>query len=228
VPPFTVSGVRPGCEGATGFPGEIVTTAGSDEREAVQFVTATNSGIEQGRTIQFDHPIAGCAVAASQPNGSAVLAVPDDSGTLAFVRSPRGDWSEPTRFAGGGYFSSGRVAVAVSEAGDALVVWQQSGAQRTVALFAVRRLAGGTFGAPVKLAERRNEAARASGEQDWFAAGIANGGEAIVAWTGLPARATSASCRREGGDRGGDRRVRRPGHRRRDNRLLHARVRNDA
>jgi hypothetical protein len=186
VPPLPVSGVRPGCEAATGLPGEIVTTAGSANREAVQFVNATSAGMQRGHTIQFDHPLAGCAVAVSQPNGSAVLAVPDDSGTLAFVRPPGGGWSEPTRFAGGGYFSSGRAAVAVSEAGDALVVWQQSGPRRTVALFAARRLAGGTFGAPVKLAERRSEAARASGEEEWFAAGIADGGEAIVAWTGLP------------------------------------------
>jgi hypothetical protein len=186
VPPLTVSGVRPGCEAATGFPGEIVTSTGSADREAVQFVTATSAGLQRGHTIQFDHPIAGCAVAASQPNGSAVLAVPDDSGTLVFMRPAGGNWGEPTRFAGGGYFSSGRVAAAVSEAGDALVVWSQSAPRRTVALYAARRLAGGAFGAPVKIAEREHEPARASGENDWFAAGVANGGEAIVAWTGLP------------------------------------------
>lgn len=186
VPPHTVSGVRPGCEAATGFPGEIVTTAGTAEREAVQFVTATSTGLQPGHTIQFDHPVAGCAVAASQPNGSAVLAVPDDGGTLAYLRAPGGGWSEPTLFRGGGYFSSGRAAVAVSEAGDALVVWQQSAPARKVALYAVRRLAGGEFGAPVKLAERRSTYTRASRETDWFAAGIANGGEAIVAWNGLP------------------------------------------
>ena len=152
----------------------------------MQFVTVTHAGAQRGHTILFDHPIAGCAVAASQPNGSAVLGVPDDAGTLAYIRPAGGNWGEPTRFPGGGYFSSGRVAVAVSEAGDALVVWQQSASQREVVLYAARRPAGGAFSAPVKLAERESRPARASGENDWFAAGIGNGGEAIVAWTGLP------------------------------------------
>src|SRR5690348_9706320 len=78
VPPLVVSGVRPGCEAATGLPGEIVATAGTADGEAVQFVTATATGLQPGHTFQFDHPIAGCAVVASQRNGAAVLAVPDD------------------------------------------------------------------------------------------------------------------------------------------------------
>ncbi|MBE2316102.1 hypothetical protein DVA67_008950 [Solirubrobacter sp. CPCC 204708] len=186
VPPLTVTGVRPGCEAPTGFPGEIVVTTGSANREAVQLVSATQTRLQRGHTIQFDHPVAGCAVAASQPNGAAVLAVPGDSGTLAYLRAPGGTWGEPTRFPGGGYLQSGRAAVAVSEAGDALVVWEQGGEGRRDVLYAARRLAGGAFGTPVRLADRPDEPARASGETGWFAAGIANGGEAVVAWSGLP------------------------------------------
>ena len=187
VPPLIVPGVRPDCAAATGFPGEIITTVGSDDKEAVQFVTATQSGLRPGHTMQFEFSVAGCAVAASQPNGSAVLAVPDDSGTIVSTRAPGGDWSAPTTFPGGGHLSSGRAAVAVSETGDALVVWQDFASRGRVRLHASRRVAGGAFSEPVTIAEHSRElAARPSGEHGWFAAGIANGGEAIVAWTGLP------------------------------------------
>ena len=189
VPLLTVPGVRPECTAPTGFPGEIVTTVGSggNEAEAAQFVSAAQSGLQPRQTVRFEHSVAGCAVAASRPNGSAVLAVPDDSGTIVSVRAPGGDWSAPTTFPGRGHLSTGRAAVAVSDAGDALVVWQDVAPRRRVQLHAARRIAGGTFSDPVTIAERPQEdLERASDESDWFAAGIANGGEAIVVWSDLP------------------------------------------
>ena len=157
-----------------------------DGGEAAQFVSATQSGLKPGQTVRLAGPAAGCAVAASQPNGSAVLAVPTDDGLVVSLRAADGEWSEPTKFPNGGHLSTGQAAVAVSETGDALVVWQNAAPGRRVQLRAARRIAGGTFSAPVMLAERTLQPARASDQSDWFAAGIANGGEAIVAWTGLP------------------------------------------
>lgn len=186
VPPLSVPGADTMCAAATGFPGEIVATVSANNRGAVQLVTATQTGLRLGHRMPLEYPSAGCAAAASQPNGAAVLAIPDDSGTLVSVRAPGGDWSEPTRFPGSGHLSTGHVAVAVSETGDALVVWQAVAPRRRVRIHAARRIAGGAFSAPVMIAERRQELARVDGSSDWFAAGIANGGEAIVAWTGLP------------------------------------------
>jgi hypothetical protein len=186
VPPLTVSGVRPECAAPTGLPGEIVTTIGRDNDQAAQLVTATQAGMQPGPTLRPDGYVAGCAVAASQPNGAAVLAIPTDSGLFVSLREPGGTWGEMARFPGGGYFSTGYAAAAVSEAGDALVVWQTSSRGRRVELYAARRLAGGTFSPPVTLANRANPVGRETGGRDWFAAGIANGGEAVVTWTDLP------------------------------------------
>ena len=78
------------------------------------------------------HIWAGCAVAVSQPNGAAVLAVPDDGGTLVSVRAPGHGWGALTRFPGGGYFSGGRAAVAGAHAGGGPGVWLQGCAARQV------------------------------------------------------------------------------------------------
>lgn len=182
VPPLTLSKMEVGCAAPTGLPGEIVTSG----RNAVQLVTATQTGLQKGRAFALEYS-AGCAVAASQPNRAGVLAIPDDSGVLVALREPGGDWSEPTGFPGDEGLSTGKVAVAVSEAGDALVVWQNVGPKRRIRTYAARRLAGGGFSAPVKLADRRQVQESWGVHEDWFAAGIADGGEAIVAWTGLPA-----------------------------------------
>lgn len=181
VPPLTLSKTEVGCAAPTGLPGEIVTSG----RKAVQLVTTTSTGMRTGRAFALEYS-AGCAVAASQPNGAGVLAIPDDSGVLVALREPGGDWSEPSGFPDDEGLSTGKVAVAVSEAGDALVVWQNVGPRRRVRTYAARRLAGGAFGTPVKLVDRRQEPPSEIARDEWFAAGIANGGEAIVAWTGLP------------------------------------------
>jgi hypothetical protein len=179
-PPYTPVPGNATCLRATGVPGELVRWSPTGAR----FVQAGASGFTAGAEVRAGGEIAACPAVAAQPGGAGVLALirPDGSGRTILgvaLREPGGAWSAPATLAGANPIDD--PAVAVSDRGDAVLVWAETSGpleSRTYRVRVTRRPAGGTFGAPQTLATIK------SSFNPRLLAGVSASGEAIVAWTG--------------------------------------------
>ncbi len=180
-PPSTpVSGAAT-CLRATGVPGELVRWTSTGAR----FLQASAAGFTNGAEVRAGGEAIGCPAVAAQPNGAGVLAFAalDESEAPLLrtsLRDPAGSWSAPAPLEGARAFSP--PAVAVSERGDAVILWaEQAGGvdEEAYRVRAARRSAGGAFGAPHTLATVKHAL------YPQLLAGVSAGGEAIVTWTAV-------------------------------------------
>jgi hypothetical protein len=169
------------CLRPTGTPGELVAWAHGGAR----LFRADAAGLS-GTTIAVGDTDT-CPAAATQANGAGVIAAATPAGISVALREPGGTtWAAPVQLPLPKRSDVQNVTAAVSERGDALVIWAEEISQRRGSLLrlrAARRPAGGAFGAPQTLATSDspffNAAARA---------GIAADGTAIVAWSHFEGR----------------------------------------
>lgn len=172
--PLAVKG-RADCMRPTGAPGEVMTSNHSGAR----FLHASRDGLVTGETVRLGGAVYSCAAADGRPNGAGVVAAaPETRGVYAAVREPGGTWGAAVAVAERDDWWSEEVAVAVSDRGDAIVVWTEvrvgdSGPGNSRVRVA-RRPPGGTFGAPEVLAGTPVDA---------LTTGIAATGDAVVLWT---------------------------------------------
>ncbi len=123
----------------------------------MQFWRAGRGGFVAGERVVLGD-VLGCAKAARHPSGAGVAAVEDASGAVvAAVRDPGGYWSTAAVLApdpnGDWSYAADSVTVAVSDRGDAVVVWadmrfRKAGVDHR--LWVARRAPGGRFEAPVR------------------------------------------------------------------------------
>jgi len=166
------------CLRATGAPGELVRwRAGGAE-----LVQATSTGFGATTRVPLGD-VLGCPSAAGSPSGAGVLAAAvnlDDVGIA--LRDPGGSWTRVRRIPMAEIHDVESLATAVSDRGDALVVWsegQEVGDGLGARIRAVRRTAGGRLGAPVPLSRLHAYHAGAP----TVSAGMQADGTAIVLWT---------------------------------------------
>jgi hypothetical protein len=155
------------CLRATGAPAELVRwVAGGAE-----VLQAGPDGLVPVTTVPLGK-LRDCP-AAADASGAGVLAGPTASGVRIALREPGGGWSPPVtipvKLAYG-------VEVAISARGDAVVAWLESAATTSTRVRAVRRPAGGAFGAPEDIG--------GVADYDQLLAGITGDGEALLAITG--------------------------------------------
>ncbi len=170
--PFTpVSGAAT-CLRATGAPGELMRSSPT----GVRFLQVTPAGAVDTGGVTTGLPEDVCPQVAVRPGGAGVVAQ-GGKGLWVATRDPGAGWTTPVKLGDG----AARVAVAVSDAGDAVVAWLEPGSGGRFTVKAVRRAAGGAFGAPVALGTGRS--ATEYSLQGSVQAAIGAGGEAIVEWT---------------------------------------------
>jgi hypothetical protein len=173
--PFQTLSGGAACVRATGAPAELVAWA----PDGARFLRATPSGLAEPSTVKLGEPRA-CPAAAAQPNGAGIVAVAIEGALAVALREPGGGWGAPARVALPRSAEVGAMSVAVSERGDAVIVWLEQTFDESVErsrVRAVRRAAGGGFGAPETLAtSNRIQFPRP------FGAAIGGDGTAIVAW----------------------------------------------
>ncbi|WP_028062605.1 hypothetical protein [Solirubrobacter soli] len=178
VPPTTISGPRSECVQSTGPTGEVLAAT----RTRLQLLRPTREGFKAEATPDFDTPpVPDCGSASISASGSGVIACCNfREGPAAAVREPGGAWSEPSELAEEGYAGVIALATAVSERGDALVMYSAESFSRddrgAVRLYAVRRSPGGGFGEPESLGGPYGDDVRG------LQAGLTAEGEAIVLW----------------------------------------------
>lgn len=174
--PFAATGATATCLRATGAPGELVRSS----RTGARFLQAGAAGIADSVLVETGTPQGECPQVASRPNGAAVIAQ-SGSGLWVATREPQGSWTKPARLAP----EASRAAVAVADSGAAVVAWLEPGAEDRFSVKAMRRPAGGAFGAAETLGS-----ARSSTEyllEGTVRAAITAAGEALVLWTQPPA-----------------------------------------
>ena len=166
------------CLRPTGAPGELVAWAPGGAR----FMRAGAFGLSAATTVDLGDPRT-CPAAAAQPSGAAVVAAAGSGGISVALREPGGAWQAPVKLTPPARADVQHVATAVSERGDALVMWTEEASQRRGTFSRIRvarRPAGGAFGAPQTLAASEGPFYTAS-----LHAGLAADGSAIAAWTYL-------------------------------------------
>src|SRR4051794_4439236 len=168
------------CLRATGAPGELVAWA----PDGARFVHATATGVADAGGVRLGPP-SGCPVAAAQASGAGVVAsgvVTSSAIELAVaLREPGAGWGVPRvlRRPKGSVITD--LAAAVSAQGDAVVIWRELREEhRDVVgrIRAIRRRAGGAFGAPETLDD--------AGGFDFgggIAAGIGTDGGVVTLWS---------------------------------------------
>ena len=170
--PSMVTAVRPDCTGPAGAPGELFAM----DPDGVRFLSASRGGVVAGAGVELDLGVSTCAAVATSASGAGVVACCAESSVpVGITRDPGGAWSQPAEL-GPGEWHVGTITAAVSARGDTIVAWSESQG-KTARVSAVRRTAGGAFGAPEVLGgPYRGAAGRVS-------AGIAADGDAVVLWT---------------------------------------------
>jgi hypothetical protein len=162
--PFRPVGGAATCLRATGAPGELVRwVAGGAE-----VLQARPDGLVPVATVPLGK-LRDCP-AVADASGWSVLAGATASGVRIALREPGGAWGPPITIAAKVTYG---VEVAISARGDVLVAWQEPASPRTTLVRALRRPAGGAFGAP--------EQVGGVGEFEELSAGITAAGEALLA-----------------------------------------------
>jgi hypothetical protein len=154
------------CLQATGAPGELVRWVAA----GAEVLQARPDGLVPVATVGLGK-LRDCP-AVADASGWGVLAGPTASGVQIALREPGGAWGPPVTIAGKIAYG---VQVAISARGDVLVAWQEFAPSRSTQVRAVRRPAGGAFGAPEQLG--------GPGEYEQLSAGITGDGEALLATT---------------------------------------------
>jgi hypothetical protein len=174
--PFLATGAAATCLRATGAPGELIRSS----RNGARFLHAGPTGIAETGLVETGTPQEECPQVAARPSGAAVIAQ-SGSGLWVATRDPGGGWTKPARLAP----EASRAAVAVADSGAAVVAWLEPGSGKRFTVKAMRRPAGGAFGAAETLGD-------ASSSTEYLIEGtvraaIAADGEALVLWTQPPA-----------------------------------------
>ncbi len=182
--PFVTIAGGTSCVRAAGAPGELVAWT----PEGASFLRATASGLTREPAASLGRPES-CPAAATRPNGTGVAAAPVSGAMAVALREPGGAWGTPAKLIVPSTTAVTDLATAVSDRGDALVVWTEMNFQsrriRTRVRVA-RRAAGGAFGAVQTLTSSDNPGFSAS-----IDAGVAADGTAIVLWSHTAGEETS-------------------------------------
>jgi hypothetical protein len=147
--PFQSLSRGAGCMRATGMPGEIVSWTPIGAR----MLHATPAGFTAPTMLNLGTP-RGCPVAAAQPNGAGVVAVATAGAISVVLREPGASWAAPATLAVPEEADVEGLATAVSERGDAVVIWNELTFDRrgiSTRVRVAKRLAGAAFGAPQTL-----------------------------------------------------------------------------
>jgi hypothetical protein len=165
------------CVRPTGAPGELVAWAPGGAR----FIRAGASGLSAETTVSLGDSHT-CPAAAAQPDGAGVLAVAGSGGLSVALREPGGAWAPPAKLPLPSPADDvSQLATAVSDRGDAVVMWAEEDSERRGTLTRIRvarRLAGAGFGAPQTLATLDRPYL-----DPVLRAGIAADGTAVAAWS---------------------------------------------
>ncbi len=173
--PFSATGTAATCLRATGAPGELVRSS----RTGVRFLQAGPTGIAETGSVMTGAPQGECPQVAARPNGAGAIAQAG-SGLWVATRDPGAGWTKPAKLAP----EASRAAVAVTDSGAAVVAWIEPGASGRFDVKAMRRAAGGAFGAAETLGTARSSNALVL--EGSVRAAIAADGEALVLWTQPP------------------------------------------
>ena len=157
------------CLAATGAPGELIrwTDTGAEVMRATRGGLSATAEVRLGRLF-------GCPVAAARPGGAGVLVGGTLSGLRIALREPGAGWAAPISLPVEFALDP---AAAISSRGDAVVAWVEIDHRFRTRLRAVRRPAGGSFGAPVTILGWR-----VRGIPPVPAVGISAGGDALVGY----------------------------------------------
>jgi hypothetical protein len=174
--PFVTIPGGTSCVRATGAPGELVAWT----PEGASFLRATSSGLTREPAAALGEPDS-CPTAATQPNGAGVVAASVSGAVAVALREPGNAWGTPAKLVVPSTTAVSDLTTAVSERGDAVVVWTEMNFERRDLLTRIRvarRPAGGAFGAAQTLMSSDSPGFSASVD-----AGVAADGTAIVLWS---------------------------------------------
>lgn len=147
------------CVAPTGTPGEIVVPT----KDGVRFVQATREGLKPGASVPLGGESFDCPSVVTRPSGAGVIAAraSGSSGIVVVVRDPGGAWGAPVTIPLEERRNAQQVGADVSDRGDVLVTWRESGAsaKEGYRFRAVRRAPGAALGTPETLGtpQRRAE-----------------------------------------------------------------------
>jgi len=181
--PFSAADTGATCLRATGAPGELARST----RSGTRLLSVGAGGIAETDLVATGAPQGECAQVAASPSGAGVIAQ-SGSGLWVATRepgTPPAPWTKPAKLA----LEATRAAVAVTDSGAAIVAWLEPGASGRFDVRAMRRPAGGQFGAAETLGSARSESEFAF--EGSVRAAIAASGEAFVLWTQPPAGSDS-------------------------------------
>ncbi|MDA0161426.1 hypothetical protein OM076_14205 [Solirubrobacter ginsenosidimutans] len=178
--PFHAAKDAVACLQATGSPGELV----YQTRTSAQVLSADATGLTPGVTLPTEGAV-DCAHSAAWPGGGGLLSFPladelnGEVWVRGFLREPGQGWGEAIEiFPPRTRVMTGAVTNAASERGDALVAMSTVDNNRQAEIRIARRLPGGAFGAPERLALGKTAGQDRLDSQ----AGYSAAGEAILTW----------------------------------------------
>jgi hypothetical protein len=170
------------CTQSAGLGGVITSGAGKfGAGGSARFFTPTPQGFKAGEKLKLTKSLGGCPAAATRADGAAIVATPAAPApgrfALAYaVRPPGGAWGAPQTIPVTGQGTVQRVAVAINDAGQPLLLWLEAHVAGQSLTYTVRAQINGVV---QTLADTG-----ASVAPD-LRAGIAGSGEAVVLWDSL-------------------------------------------